>query len=78
MLAIESATQQVLWLCRIAACNAWVSRNSDLAAMHAHQLGPRASGMLNMPASITVHSICTRVYICTAALRSGASTSSHE
>ena len=58
-------------LCRIAACNAWVSWNSDLAVMHAHQ-------PLDMPASITVHSICNRVCIYTAALRSGASAGSHE
>ena len=51
-------------VCRIAACNAWVSWSSDLADMHAHQpLGPRASGVPDMSASITVHSICTRVYI---------------
>ena len=66
-------------VCRIAACDAWVSWSSDLAVMHAHQpLGPRASGVPDMPASITVHSICTRVCIYTAALRSGASPGSHE
>ena len=47
--------------------------------MHAHQpLDPRASGVPDMPASITVHSICTRVYIYTAALRSGALAGSQE
>ena len=47
--------------------------------LHLHQqLGPRASGVPDMPASITVHSICTRVSIYTAALRSETSTGSHE
>ena len=72
--------QTVTWSCvDIAACNAWVSWGSDLAVMHAQQpLGPRASGVPDMPASITVHSICIRVCIYTAALRSGASTGSHK
>ena len=39
--AVYNAVYRSMYMCRITACNAWVSWNGDLAVMHAHQpLGP--------------------------------------